>query len=214
MNLFIFFDLNCYLHFDLLFWFFPQKVPIRDRHSSGTRKGNYNSDRSDNHGDREGNWNINSKSRASERGNSRSQTEKSNSRIDWLTASSDRPDSVPSYQSQNGTLRSNCDQSGGPSVGYGMYPLQTMNANGVSSNGPNVSSMVMLYPFGHNVSNGSHGEQLEFGSLGPVGLSRLNEQSQPSEGSQSRAPFEEQRFRGGSTQWSSPDQPSSPHFQR
>ncbi|XP_058202696.1 uncharacterized protein LOC131317130 isoform X3 [Rhododendron vialii] len=191
------------------------KVPIRDRHSSGTRKGNYNADRSDNHGYREGNWNINSKSRASGRSShSRSQTEKSNSRIDRLTASSDRHDSVPSYQSQNDPLHSNCDQSGSPTVAYGMYPLQAMNANGVSPNGPNVSSMVMLYPWEHNVSYVSHGEQLGFGSLGPVGLSRLNEQSQPSEGSRSRGLFEEQRFHGGSTQWSSPDQPSSPHFQR
>ncbi|KAH7859432.1 hypothetical protein Vadar_001095 [Vaccinium darrowii] len=190
------------------------KVPIRDRHPSGTRKGNYNSDRSDNRSDREGNWNANSKSRASGRSHSRSQTENSNSRIDRLTASSYRDDSVPSYQSQNSPLHSNCDQSDPPTAANGMYPLQAMNTNGMSSNGPNVSSMVMLYPFEHNVSYGSPVEQLEFGSLGPVGLSRMNEKSQLSEGSQFRGPFEKQGFLGGSTPWSSPDQPSSPHFQR
>lgn len=208
------YDLNCYLHSNLLFWLFPQKVPVRDWHPSGTRKGNYNSDRSDNRSDRKGNWNVNSKSRPSGRSHSCSQTEKSNLRIDRLTASSYRDDSVPSYQSQNSPLHSNCNQSDPPTAAYGTYPLQAMNTNGMSSNGPNVSYMVMLYPFEHNVSYGSHVEQLEFGSLGPVGLSRMSEKSQLSEGSQFRGPLEQLRFLGGSTQWSSPDQPSSPRFQR
>ncbi|PQP95595.1 uncharacterized protein Pyn_10368 [Prunus yedoensis var. nudiflora] len=41
------------------------KVTVRDRHPSSTRRGNYNYERNDHHGDREGNWNTNSKSRAS-----------------------------------------------------------------------------------------------------------------------------------------------------
>ncbi|KAI8022106.1 Poly(A) RNA polymerase cid14 [Camellia lanceoleosa] len=196
------------------------KVAARDRHSSSAKKGNYNHDRSDNHGDREGNWNTNSKSRAAGRNHSRNQTEKSNSRLDRLAASESRAgrswrhDPVPSYQSQNGPLRSNSSQSGPPNLAYGMYPLSAMNPNGVSSNGPTVPPVVMLYPFEHNASYGSHGEQLEFGSLGPVGFSSMNEQQQLSEGSRSREAFEEQRFHGGSMQRTSPDQPSSPHFPR
>uniref|UniRef100_A0A5B6Z7U1 Uncharacterized protein n=1 Tax=Davidia involucrata TaxID=16924 RepID=A0A5B6Z7U1_DAVIN len=199
------------------------KVSARDQHSSGTRRGNYNYDRNDNHGDREGNWNMNSKSRAAGRSHNRGQADKSSSRLDRLAASESRADrswssyrhdSFPSYESQNGPLRSNSSQSGPPSVAYGMYPLPAMNSNGMSSNGPTVPSVVMLYPFDHNASYGSHAEQLEFGSLGPVGFSGVNEQSQLSEGSQARGAFEEQRYHGGSMQHSSPDQPSSPHVQR
>ncbi|KAF5953198.1 hypothetical protein HYC85_011142 [Camellia sinensis] len=194
------------------------KLSIRDRHSLGARRGNYSYDRSDNHSDREGNWNANSKSRSSGRNHSRNQTEKSNSRLDRLASSENRAgrlggsyrrDSVPSYQSQNGVQHSNSSQSGPPNVAYGMYPLPAMNSSSVSANGPTVP------PAYHNASNSSHAEQLEFGSLGPVGFSSMNEQPQQlKEGSQARGAFEEQRFDGGSVQRYSPDQPSSPHLQR
>ncbi|KAL7002388.1 hypothetical protein U1Q18_003543 [Sarracenia purpurea var. burkii] len=201
------------------------KVSARDRHSSGARRGNYNYDRSENHSDREGNWNINAKSRAAGRSHNRSQTDKPNSRLDRFATSESRSDrswnsyrhdSVPSYPSQNGPLRSNSSQSGPPTVAYGMYPLPAMNPSGVSSNGPTGPSVVMLYPFDHNASYGSHAEQLEFGTLGPVGFSSVNESPQLSEGSRSRGAFEEQRFHGGASmqQRSSPDQPSSPHLRR
>ncbi|CAK9140504.1 unnamed protein product [Ilex paraguariensis] len=199
------------------------KVSPRDRHSSGIRRGNYNYDRSDNHNDREGNWNTYSRSRAGGRSHSRSQTEKSGSRMDRPATSESRAekswssyrhDLLPSYQSQNGTLRTNSSQSGAPNVAYGMYPLPAMNPNGVSSKGPAVPSVVMLYPFDHNTNYGSHAEQLEFGSLGPVGSSAMSEQSQPGEGSGVMGVFEEQRFRRGSLQQSSSDQPSSPHHLR
>ena len=117
-----------------------------------------------------------------------------------------------SIQTQNSPLRSNPSQSSLPNVAYSMYPLPTMNVNGVSSNGPTVPSVVMLYPFDHNnTSYGSLSEHLEFGSLGPVFLSSTNEQSQASEG---RRAFEEHRYHEGSLQRSSPDQPSSPQHQR
>ncbi|KAI3498226.1 hypothetical protein L1887_33996 [Cichorium endivia] len=136
----------------------------RDRHSSGSRRGNYNHDRSENHN--EGNWNGNSKSRGSNRNHHRNQTDKS------------RSYRHESYQTQNGP--------GSGNVGYGMYS----NPGGPSGNG---SGMVMVYPYEHNTGFGSHSEQLEFGSLGPVGFPGVNEQSQIR---------------------SSPDQPSSPHHQR
>ncbi|PSS24216.1 Poly(A) RNA polymerase [Actinidia chinensis var. chinensis] len=195
------------------------KVSVRDRHSSGGRRGNYNYDRSDNYGDREGNWNINNKSRASGRNRNRNQSEKSNSRLERLAVSDNRADRswssykhdpISSYQTQNGPLRSDSSQGAPSNVAYGMYPLPVMNPGGASSNEPSAPSVVMLYPFDHNASYSSHAEQLEFGSLGPVGFSGMNEQPQVSKGSQAK----EQRFHRASMQRSSPDQPSSPHFQR
>ncbi|KAL5796030.1 hypothetical protein ACOSQ2_000850 [Xanthoceras sorbifolium] len=198
------------------------KVSARDRHSTNTRRGNYSHDRVDHHGDREGNWNVNSKSRASGRMHNRNQADKSNSRLDRMAGSenrADRPwgshrhDTYPSYQSQNGPIRSSSTQSGSANVAYGMYPLPAMNPSGVSSNGPTMPSVVMLYPYDHNAAYGSPSEQLEFGSLGPVGFTGVNEVSQLSEGSRSGGTFDEQRFHGTSTQRSSPDQPS-PRVQR
>ncbi|KAI3449263.1 hypothetical protein Pfo_005928 [Paulownia fortunei] len=196
------------------------KVSVMERHSSGTRRGNYNHDRNDNYGDREGNWNANSKSRAAVRSHSRSQTDKSNSRADRLASSESRAErswnsyrheSIPSYQSQNGPLSSNSSQNGPQNVAYSMYPLAATNPNGVS-NGPSVPPVMMLYPFDHNARYGSHGEQLEFGSLGPVGLPGIDEQSQLNEGTRARA-LDGHRLHGSSEHRSSPDQPSSPHHQ-
>nr|XP_008376110.2 uncharacterized protein LOC103439336 isoform X2 [Malus domestica] len=201
--------------------YLPNPVSVRDR-PSNTRRGNYNYDRNDHHGDREGNWNTNSKSRASGRNHSRGQAEKQNSRVDRLAASesraerswsSNRQDSLPSYQSQNGPIRANTAQSGSTNLAYGMYPVPAMNPGGVSSNGPSMPPVVMLYPYDHNAGYGPPTDQLEFGSLGPVGFSGLNE-AQLNEGSRMNGVFDEQRFHGGSTQRSSPDQPSSPHLQR
>ncbi|KAL2536406.1 nucleotidyltransferase [Forsythia ovata] len=191
------------------------KASVRERHSSGTRRGNYNYDRNDNYGDREANWNANSKSRAAARSHNRSQTDKSNSRMDGVASGESRADrswSVPSYQSQNGPLHPNSSQNG-PNVAHGIHSFPVMNPSGVSSNGPSIPPVMMLYPFDRNTTYGSYGEQLEFGSLGPVGFSGISEQSQPREGSRGRA-FEEHRFHGGSGQRSSQDQPSSPHHQR
>ncbi|KAL2251816.1 UNVERIFIED_CONTAM: hypothetical protein Sindi_2303900 [Sesamum indicum] len=196
------------------------KVSVRERHSSSTRRGSYNHDRNDNYGDREGNWNT-TKSRAAARSHSRSQADKSNSRADRSSSSESRADrswnsyrhdSVPSYQSQSGPLNSNSSQNGPQNVAYSMYPLAATNPAGLS-NGPSVPPVVMLYPFDHSAAYGSHGEQLEFGSLGPVGLPGMDEQSQLNEGTRART-FEDHRLHGSSGLRSSPDQPSSPHHQR
>lgn len=196
------------------------KVSARDKHTSGTRRGNYNYEKNDSHSDREGNCNVNSKSRAG-RGYNRNQNEKSNSRSDRLSSSSEgrtdrswgsyRNESFTSYQSQNGPLHTTTSQSGPPNVAYGMYPFPAMNPSGVSSNGPTVPPVVMLYPFEHNSSFGSHGEQLEFGSLGPIAFSGMTEQSHPSDGNRARGAFEEYRFHGAADQRSPSDQPSSPN---
>ncbi|KAI4355215.1 hypothetical protein L6164_004008 [Bauhinia variegata] len=199
------------------------KVSARDRHSTSTRRGHYNYDRSDHHGDKEGNWNINSKFRATGRGHNRTQTEKSSSKPERLATSegraerpwgSHRHDSFISHQTQNAPVRSNSSQSGPANVTYSMYPLPGMNPGGVSSNGPTIPSVVMFYPYDHSTGYSSPVEQLEFGSLGPMGFSGVNELSQLNEGSRSGGTFEEHRFHGGSTQRSSPDQPSSPHRPR
>ena len=195
---------------------------MRERHAANTRRGKYNYDRNDHHGDREGNWNANSKSRAAGRSHSRNQNEKSRFTFDQLAAvagesraerpwGSQRHDSFTSYQSHNGPVCSNSSQSSSASMPYGMYPLPAMNPSGVSSNGPTIPSVVMLYPYDHNSGYGSPAEQLAFGSLGPVGFSAMNEVSQLSDGSSSGGVFDEQRFHGTSAQRSSPDQPSSPH---
>ncbi|PON51335.1 nucleotidyltransferase [Parasponia andersonii] len=199
------------------------KVSVRDRHSTSTRRGNYSYDRNDHHGDREGNWNVHPKSRPSGRSHSRSQAEKPNARLDRLTTNesrSERPwgshrhDSFPAYQSQNGPIRSNVTQSASANVPYGMYPLPAMNPGGMSSNGPNMPSVVMLYSYDHNTGYGTPAEQLEFGSLGPMGFPSVNEVSQLNEGSGVSGAFEEHRFHSSAAQQSSPDQPSSPHLQR
>ena len=89
-----------------------------------------------------------------------------------------------------------------------------MTPSGVTSNGPGMPSVVMLYSYDHNAGYGTPAEQLEFGSLGPMGFPSVNEVSQLNEGSRMSSAFEEQRFHGTSAQQSSPDQPSSPHIQR
>ncbi|KAK7338048.1 hypothetical protein VNO77_18645 [Canavalia gladiata] len=179
------------------------KVSVRDRHSTSTRRGNYNYDRSDHHGDREGNWNINSKLRTSGRGHNRGQTEKSSSRPEKLASSenhterpwgSHRHDSFVSHQHQNGPVRLNSLPNSPANMAYGMYPLPGMSSSGISSNGP-IPPVVMLYPYDHNAGYSSPAEHLEFGSLGPMGFSGVNELSQ---------------LNDGTAQQSSPDQPSSP----
>ncbi|GLT84754.1 hypothetical protein SLE2022_029690 [Rubroshorea leprosula] len=203
--------------------FLPNPVSVRERHSVSTRRGNYSYDRSDHHGDREGNLNLSSKRRAGGRSHNRSQADKPTSRSDRLAAAesrTDRPwgshrnDSFPSYQSQNGPVRLNSTHTGSANVAYGRHPVATLNPSGVSSNGPNIPFFVMLYPYDHTTGYGSPAEQLEFGSPGQVSFSGMNETSQLSEGGQSGGVFVEQRFHGGSGQPSSPDQPSSPHLQR
>ncbi|KAL7604813.1 hypothetical protein Lser_V15G15725 [Lactuca serriola] len=185
------------------------KVSVRERHNSGSRRGNYNHDRSENHN--EGSWNGNSKSRGSNRNHNRNQMDKSNSfRAERTVNSSYRHDSFATYQTQNGPLHGNS------SHGIGMYQ------NPSSANGSNAPSMVMVYPYdNNNTGYGSHSEQLEFGSIGPVGFSGVNEQqSQPQineGGRERRGAFEENRLYGASLQQqqrSSPDRPSSPHHQR
>ncbi|KAH6767345.1 nucleotidyltransferase [Perilla frutescens var. hirtella] len=200
------------------------KVPVRERHSSGTRRGSYNHDRNDNYGDREGNWSANSKSRASIRSHSRNQPDKLNSRAaDRLASNDNRADrswnsyrhesvSVTSYQSQDGPLSTNSGQNGPQNMAYSMYPLAATNPNG-ASNGPSVPPVMMLYPFDHNATYGPQGEQLEFGSLGPVGLPGIDEQLQLNDGAQARA-VEEHRHHRSTEHHSPPDRPSSSHHQR
>ncbi|XP_021851697.2 uncharacterized protein [Spinacia oleracea] len=196
--------------------YLPNPASVRDRHSSGARRNSYNYDRSD-QGDREGNWNA-AKAKAAGRSHNRSQAEKS--RIDRVAASegrADRPwsnyrhDHIPSYQAQNGPSGPNSSQSSSVNVGYGMYQFPGLNPSG------NGSRVVMVYPYDHNSGYVSPGEQLEFGSLGPMSSSSVgtNDALQSIDGTRLRRAFEDQRFHGTSAQQSSsPDQPLSPHFQR
>lgn len=166
---------------------------------------------------------MGSKARAAGRNHNRSQSDKPTSRSDRLVAAEsqiDRPwgsrrhDSFPAYQSQNRPVQSNSTWGGSANVAHGIYTVPTMNPSAVSSNGPTIPSVVMLYPYDHTVGYGSPAEQLEFGSLGQVAFSGMNELSQLGEGNRSGGLFDEKRFHGASGQHSSPDQPSSPHHQR
>ncbi|XP_004516411.1 uncharacterized protein [Cicer arietinum] len=198
------------------------KVSVRDCHSTNTRRGNYNYDRSDHHSDREGNWNMNSKVRSTGRGHNRNQSEKPSSKPERLAnneSRAERPWNAHRHDSfvshQNGPVRGNSSQNSHANVAYGMYSIPGMNPGGVSSNGPAMPSVVMLYPYDHNAGYSSPAEQLEFGSLGPMGFSGANEPSQPNDGGRSGGgALEEHRFHGGPAQRSSPDQPSSPHVSR
>ncbi|XP_019429149.1 PREDICTED: uncharacterized protein LOC109336780 isoform X2 [Lupinus angustifolius] len=185
--------------------YLPNPVSVRDRQSTNTRRGNYINDRRDHNGDREGNWNMNSKFRATGPAHNHNQTDKPSSKPERFATSesraerpwgSHRHDSLASHQ--NGPVRSSSSQNNPGNVAYGMYPVPGMNPTGVSSNGPRMPSVVMFYPYDHNVGYNTPAEQLEFGSLGPMGYSGVNEFSQPNEGSQSSGAFEEQRFHGGS----------------
>ncbi|KAJ4843432.1 hypothetical protein Tsubulata_021600 [Turnera subulata] len=185
--------------------YLPNPIAVRDRQPSNVRnhRGNFGNDRKDHYGDREGNWN-NSKPRFGNR-SQYNQAERSSMRIERSAANnrrSDRPwnskqDSFPQYYSRNSSLNvSNSTNRNSPGMAYGMYPLPVVNANGVSPSGASVPSVVMFYPYDHNIGYGSSSEHLEFGSFGSVHV--------PSR------PINEQQDIRGDSDFSSPDQPSSP----
>ncbi|MQM06257.1 hypothetical protein Taro_039076 [Colocasia esculenta] len=199
------------------------KVSYRDRQSPRARghRGNYNYERND-HIDREGSW-INSKSRATGRNHGRNHTEKPSLRSDRFPMAENRSDKpwdsyrnepVTNYQNQLGSF-SSTNKHGSVNMAHGMYPLPTVNSNGVSSSGPGVPSVVMLYSYDPNATYAPSSEQLEFGSLGPVQLFGLGEAPQPTDGGPVRVVFEQ---RQGAYQevspHSSPDQPSSPQVHK
>ena len=197
-------------------------MSFRDRQSSNTRnhRGHYGYDRKDHHGDREGHWNNNSKPRFSGRAQGRNQVDKPNTRIERSTSSNNRSDRSwdtfkhEAFYSQNGPISSgNSSNRGSANMAYGMYPMPVMTPNGVSPSGPGLARVILQYhPFDQNMGYMSPTEQLEFGSLGPVHLSGINEVSQLGEGS-SRGVNDLQNFQGDSA-LSSPDQPSSPKIHR
>ncbi|KAL9228992.1 hypothetical protein vseg_004511 [Gypsophila vaccaria] len=192
----------------------PKVTSVRDRPSSGGRRNSFNYSRSD-HVDREGNWNA-AKSRAAGRnGHNRSQGDKSRvGRFAPNDSRADRPWTTyrhqpPPYQAQNGPLRPNSSHGSSANVAYAMYPVPGMNPNG-----PNMQSVVMLNPYDPNSGYVSSADQPDFGSLGPVGYGSSSDASQPADAISLRGGHENQRYHRSSTQHSSPDQPSSPHFNR
>lgn len=173
----------------------PRQVPYRERQSSGSRgnRGNYGQDRNDN-GDRDAGWVFIPKNRGGGRGQNkydgRNQNEKSNSRVErnsegkggergWdsyrhgnLRRGSYQAQHAPFASGNSSVNTGNVMPQGSGGTPYGVYPLQSMNTNGnvpsIPGNGPAVPSVVMLYPYDHNM--GFPPEPLEFGSLGPVQL--------------------------------------------
>ncbi|KAL6493949.1 hypothetical protein OROGR_031858 [Orobanche gracilis] len=199
------------------------RVSARDRHSSGNIRGSNNHDGNDSLvGDREGNWNANSKLRAATHNHSRTQSDnKINSRT-RLTHSESRADrswnsyrnnSIRSYQSQDDPLHSNSSQNGPQNAPYSMYPLGTMSPSGAGVS--NESSVVLLYPFDHanTTTYSSQSERLEFGSLGPAEFSGISERSQLSNGARTRGLEDHHSLHGSSGYHSSSEQPSSPRHE-
>ncbi|XP_011625756.1 uncharacterized protein LOC18440727 isoform X1 [Amborella trichopoda] len=189
----------------------PRQVPFRDRQSPNNRthRANYNFDHRNDQGDRDGGWNSHPKPRGGGARNhnkyeARNPAEKPGSRLDrperfWEPTF--RQDSfASSFQANN--VHFAPAQNSGP-MAYGMYPI---NTNGVGPAGPTIPSVVMLYPYDQNVGYVPP-DQLEFGSLGPVHFSTVNEASHL--GDQQHGTYQ-----GGSPVPSSPDQPSSPQIQR
>ncbi|KAJ6827806.1 uncharacterized protein M6B38_365105 [Iris pallida] len=196
------------------------KVPFRERQFQNSRNHRgYNYDRTD-HADREGSW-ISAKARAAGHNHGRSQTEKPSTRLDRLGPSdkrADRPwdsykhETVASHPAQNSSFAASNTAHGSANMPYGVYPVPSVSSNGVGPSGP----VVMLYPFDQGVGHGSSSESsLEFGSLGPVHLSSVNEVPRSTDNKFGRRIHEQRHtmYRGSSPR-SSPDHPSSPHIQR
>ncbi|KAK8702453.1 hypothetical protein V6N13_020808 [Hibiscus sabdariffa] len=192
------------------------KSSMIERQSANSRRGKHNSDRNGYHGDSEGNWNVNSKSRAAGDSHSQNHNGKSMFTFDQLGAvvgegraakscGSHKHDSLRSYWSHNRLIRSNSSPSSSASMPHGMCPLPTMNTSGVSSDGP-------YSPYDHNSGYTSPDELLDIGSLGPVGFSCMNEVSplQLSDESSFGRTLDEPRFHGTSGQRFSLNQSSSP----
>ncbi|XP_039119093.1 uncharacterized protein LOC120255321 [Dioscorea cayenensis subsp. rotundata] len=206
--------------------YLPNPKSFRDRQSSNTRnhRGNQNFDQRD-RSDRESSW-INSKSRNAGRSYGRPQAEKPSLQSDRLSATDNRSDKtwnsyrhepITSYNSHTSSFRSSNPSNSSSSTTYGSYqPLPALNANGASPTGPALPPFVMLYPFNQGVGYGSPAEQLEFGSIGSVSLSSMNEvQVQPNEGVSARGAYDQrQNAHFGGSSRSSPDRPSSPLIPR
>ncbi|KAK1275552.1 hypothetical protein QJS04_geneDACA001543 [Acorus gramineus] len=199
------------------------KVSFRNQRHSNSRnhRGYYNHDRND-HADRQGNW-INSKSRAATR-RGRNRAEKLNLRAEWIGVTdgqSDRWEShkheqISSRQLHNSSYNSAYSRHGSTNMAYGMYPLPTANSDSIIPVGPAMSSVMMLRSGDQNAGCGSHCEQLEFGSLGPVHLSSVNEATQFGDGCSIQTVYEQRHetYQEGPHACFTPDQSSSPLIQR
>lgn len=204
---------------------FIQKVSPRERQN---RRGNYSYDRTDHHNERDGNWNIGVKSRASGRAHGRNQQpEKPIPQIEHPMAneaqssrqwsSSYGQGSSFQYHHQNNVMQQmNFIEGGGGggsnNLAYGMYPVMNPSSSisSSSSNGPPVPPSFMFYPYDRS----SHGyglsseQQLEMnpGDV-PVGGMGGGEVLQQIQGQGTQLIVEELHR-------SSPDQPSSPQQRR
>ncbi|KAI3960864.1 hypothetical protein MKW92_030764 [Papaver armeniacum] len=198
-----------------------RKVPFRERQSSSIRNhklNNDNYDRNEHHKEREGTWNTGFRQRTAGRNNGLS--DKSSTRLDRLAANENQADyrtfdsyrheSFSSYQTQNGSFRPPTSIHSN----YGMYPMVSINSNGVSPTGPAGPSVVMLYSYDRNVGYSSPAEPVEFGSVRQGSFSCVDEVSQEVEVGPARFMYERPRIIGGSSAQSSPDEPSSPQSER
>ncbi|KAG0464348.1 hypothetical protein HPP92_019984 [Vanilla planifolia] len=195
---------------------------FRERHfpSSRNHRGSYNYDRGD-HTDREGSW-INSKARSAARNLGRNPTDKLGLRTDRWVASDSRTerardwygnDQVSSLQPQSTSFGSSSASINSTNATFGMYSLPGVSSNSSGPARQSVPPVLMLYPYEEGVSCGSAVEPLEFGSLGPVPLSK-NDAPRPGDGNPTRRIHDPRHGAYRVSPRSSPDQPSSPQVPR
>ncbi|KAL5744791.1 hypothetical protein ACOSQ2_027907 [Xanthoceras sorbifolium] len=198
------------------------KSSFQDRQFSNSRNisESYDCDRKENVGEKEANWNKNLKSRFAGHGQCWKQVEKPKRRIDrgmTNNTQSDRPRGfkhvfLPSYHCHNGSfsLSKTLNHSSTDTLA-GMHPLPVVNPSGGSHSGAALPSLSMLYPHDRNLGYGYPAEQLEFGSIGPVHFSGVDEASHADEDSLSvndHCDFLDD------SEFSSLDQPSTPQLHR
>ncbi|KAI4307136.1 hypothetical protein L6164_030355 [Bauhinia variegata] len=195
--------------------YLPNPRFIKNRHYRNTRnhRESYSYDWRDYNGEREGNWNSNSK-RSGNRSQFRYQVERQGTRMEKTNPSYRRPDkswnsykngSFSPYNSHNSSFNSSISNKHvTANVRHGMQSLPVAPLNEISPSESAVPPAVMLYPYNQNVSCDSN-EGLDFGSLGPVHRTGTNKASHEGESSHAEE---------GDSEQSSPDDDSSPNFRR
>ncbi|CAA6670066.1 unnamed protein product [Spirodela intermedia] len=199
-----------------------QNLSFRDQQALHARShgGHYGNDHSD-RSDREGSW-LKSKSRASGRSRGRNQTEKVNPRSKRLTATDNmseapwnsyRDEPLASYPSPSNPF-SSMGMHGSGNIPHGMHPLPTGNSSRADQAGSAAPSVMMFYSYDHGAGHDDlSSEQPEFGLLGSLHVSGVDEAAHAVDGDLVRFNQRQEAYGRGSGH-SSPDHPSSPQAHR
>ncbi|KAK9665295.1 hypothetical protein RND81_14G103300 [Saponaria officinalis] len=162
--------------------YFPNPNMMKDRQYPPPRqyRGDYGHDRNENHGDRESNWNVNSKPRFGSRGQQRNYYEKQNTKNDGSATTSISQTDITwdTFQENSNPLcslskclsPSNSTHYASDAVDYSVYQVHSVHNNEVSSADEahhHRHHLVMMYPYSHPPDYGSWTENLQFGSVRP-----------------------------------------------